>query len=107
MSGKLTPNFTIYRDINGDEHELDIYVDLTYERSRFFGDHTQPPDPDTFDVNDWTIVADNGQPVSPEESQRIKDLVGEDLTAREEEDLFIKQTENEDDLDPPDFRDDF
>src|SRR5260221_10610818 len=69
------------------EHEIELFVDTSYRPSRFAGSLEQPPDPDEFEVYDWSPVSVDGIKLSSENSDRLKAYVSH-LTRDEENELF-------------------
>ena len=64
------------------ENEVIIEVEVHYRRSTFKGSREQPPDPDEFEIEDWSVVAFNGFELSKEDAKALKDYLG-DLTGKE------------------------
>lgn len=77
------------------EHTIDIDVQARYNRSKFKGSQWQPPDPDEFEIENWTPLAINGVGLSDDDASRLKDYLGGELSDREREMIERREQDNE------------
>ncbi len=99
-------------DANGaldGEHEVGLDVDVYFQKSRFKGSYYQPPDPDEFEIQDWTVEEIDGFMLSPEDAKALKDYLGE-LTDDElegiQETFFDRGYDEPEPPEPDDYYDD-
>ncbi len=103
---RVTPDELVNGAVEG-EHEILIDPDIYFQRSRFKGSYYQPPDPDEWELSDFSVEALDGFTLSQEDAAALKAYLGE-LTDDEIDKIQEEWTDRGMDEPPdPPSRDDF
>jgi len=103
---RVTPDELTDGVLDG-EHEIIVDVDVYYKKSKFKGSYFQPPDPDEWELEDWTVEGINGVALSPDDAKALKAYLGRYLTDDEIEKIQNAWMERyRDDDGDPSFYDD-